>query len=427
MLLQIPKHEKLRRAKKVLEFKNKINMKFKNNKLVNYAVYSGIILIGGVVLYLMFAPKIEIEQTDTRGLNLELPEAEKKELHENKSDAYEAVQAEQNFRNQLRTLEMDGDLDLSKPTKVETEVPIVPSRNSRNSENDKALEDWNLALAQTQIQPSNLQSQRVTELETENRRLKEAQEREEKNAIAEQIRQQQEILNMAIMAQYGVGQPQQTETQAQAQALPTTPEQRDSRIEEIMVSPVNKQGDGIVTTLRRGFYGSGETSARRNTILATVSGKQIVSDGQSVRIRLREPMQVGQMIIPIGTIVVGVANIGVDRVFISINSIQSEGVITPIQMNVYDYDGQHGLFVPGSLENEAFREIASDITTGIGSTTSNNISMFGQQPNAAEQIKADVMRGTIQGTSRYVGRKLSQIKVVLQDNHKLYLVANSTR
>jgi len=371
----------------------------------------------------MFAPKTEPEQVGTRGLNLELPEAEKKELHQNKSDAYEAMQAEQNFRNQLRTLEMDGDLDLSKPTKEEEAITVIPSRNSRNSNNDKALEDWNLALAQTQVQSSNLQSQRVTELEAENRRLREAQEREEKNAIAEQIRQQQEILNMAIMAQYGVGQPRQTEPQS----LPSTPEQRSSRTEEIMVSPVSKQGDGIVTILRRGFYGSGETSARKNTILATVSGKQTISDGQNVRIRLREPMQVGRMIIPIGTIVVGVANIGVDRVYISINSIQSEGVITPIQMSVYDYDGQHGLFVPGSLENEALREIASDVTTGIGSTTSNNINMFGQQPNAAEQIKADVMRGTIQGASRYVGRRLSQIRVVLQDNHKLYLVTNSTR
>jgi len=138
-------------------------------------------------------------------------------------------------------------------------------------------------------------------------------------------------------------------------------------------------------------------------------------------------MQVGKMIIPIGTIVVGVASIGVDRVYITVSSIESEGVIAPVQMSVYDYDGQHGLFVPGSLENEALREIAADVTNGIGSTTSNSMSMFGQQPSAAEQVKSDVMRGTIQGTARYIGKKLSQTKVVLQDNHKLYLVAGITK
>jgi len=164
---------------------------------------------------------------------------------------------------------------------------------------------------------------------------------------------------------------------------------------------------------------SGERSTK-NTIRACVYGDQTVSDGQNLRFRLLEPMAMTGQIIPVGTILIGSVNIGVDRLFVTIMSVEYEDIITKVALEVYDNDGQRGLFVPGSLELEAGREVGSDIANSVGSTASSG-ALFNQQ-SATEQIKTDVSRGVIQGTFKYIGRRLQKIKVQAQDKHTVFLV-----
>jgi conjugative transposon TraM protein len=185
--------------------------------------------------------------------------------------------------------------------------------------------------------------------------------------------------------------------------------------------------DGIATSLgnrssrNMGFYGMSGEAAQRNTIKACAYGEQTISDGQNLRFRLLEPMQVAGQLLPVGAILIGAGKIGIDRLYVSILSVEHQGIITKVALDVYDSDGQQGLFVPGSLELEAGKEIGADIATSVGSSASSSTSMFSQQ-SAAEQIKADVGRGTVQGVFRYVGKRLQQIKVTVQDKHKVFLV-----
>jgi len=411
-------------------------MKRKNQKIVGYVVFSVGIFAFGLLLYFMFLhDPSQSKQVEKRALDLHIPDAEQRQLPATPIEAYEEFEAELNMARQRRMLETadDGDIDLSRRGRgvVDSETPnvdvaVVPSRSVPVAveSNEKAIAQWNRTLAAVQQQEQQREEERrQAQTEAQFRREAEQRQREEQQTmINEQMRIQQEMLNAAMMAQYGGGIVQQEQ-----QPLPTTPEQRDGTIsEEIVVMPVLEQGDGIITSLRRsgGFHGTAEMAQRRNTIQATINGRQVVSEGQNVRIRLREPMQVGRMIVPIGSIVVGVVSIGVDRVFITIGSIENGGVITPVRLTAFDHDGQHGLFVPGSLENEALREIGAEIAGAIGSTASSSMSMFNQQ-SAMEQLQGDVMRGAVQGTARYAQRRISQVRVILQDNHRLFLVATN--
>jgi hypothetical protein len=62
------------------------------------------------------------------------------------------------------------------------------------------------------------------------------------------------------------------------------------------------------------------------------------------------------------------------------------------------------------------------VATAVGATTSQSISVFSSEPNAAEQIKTDVGRGIISGVSKFAAKKLQEIKVTVQDNHRVFLV-----
>jgi conjugative transposon TraM protein len=195
------------------------------------------------------------------------------------------------------------------------------------------------------------------------------------------------------------------------------------------VMPVGVAEKNIVSSLdqnsQRGhFYGFGSiVTEQKNTIRATTFGEQVVSHGQNLRLRLSEPIQVGQQILPANSIIVAKCEVNADRLFANISSIEYQGIVTPVALDVYDAsDGQPGLCLPGSLEQEAMREIGADVATAVGATTSQSISVFSSEPNAAEQIKTDVGRGIISGVSRFAAKKLQEIKVTVQDGHRVFLV-----
>ena len=136
----------------------------------------------------------------------------------------------------------------------------------------------------------------------------------------------------------------------------------------------------------------GRTSIGSNTIAACVHGTQTVSDGQALRLRLTEPMSVAGRFIPKGTVLVGGTRIQGERLEIMVNAVEYKRTILPVELEVYDLDGQQGILVPGSLEYDAAREIAANMGTSMNSSI--NIST-----DAGAQIASDLGKGVIQGVS----------------------------
>ena len=160
--------------------------------------------------------------------------------------------------------------------------------------------------------------------------------------------------------------------------------------------------------------GSGGGVIRKNTISASVYGYQTVTDGQTVRLRLLEPMAVDERIIPKGSIIVGATKIQGERLCINITSIENGRMIIPVELSVYDTDGQEGIFIPNSMEVSAAKEVAANMGGSMGSSI--NISS-----DAKAQLASDIGKGLIQGTSQYVAKKMRTVKVHLKAGYQVLL------
>jgi conjugative transposon TraM protein len=158
------------------------------------------------------------------------------------------------------------------------------------------------------------------------------------------------------------------------------------------------------------------TGGTRNTLNAVVHNDRTITDGQSLRLRLTEPVRVGDRLIPVHTLLAGWGHINGERLEIDVRSIEYEGTIIPVKMTAYDTDGQRGIYIPGSMEMNALREIAANAGQNLGQSI--NLS----QQDAAEQLLTDLGRGAIQGTSAYLSKKIRQVKVTLKAGHRLLLL-----
>lgn len=92
----------------------------------------------------------------------------------------------------------------------------------------------------------------------------------------------------------------------------------------------------------------------KNTVAACIHQDQTLVDGQAVKLRLLEPMQAGNIVVPKNTLVAGTAKVQGERLDILVSSIEYAGNIIPVELAVFDTDGQKGLSVPSSMEQEAF-------------------------------------------------------------------------
>lgn len=149
----------------------------------------------------------------------------------------------------------------------------------------------------------------------------------------------------------------------------------------------------------------------KNTVAACIHQDQTLIDGQSVKLRLLEPMQADSIVVPKNTLVVGTAKMQGERFDILVSSIEYAGNIIPVELAVFDTDGQKGLSVPSSMEQEAFNEAMANIGSGLGTSIS-----FAQ--SAGQQVAMDMTRGLLQGTSGY-----RTVKVKLKAGYKVMLYA----
>lgn len=154
----------------------------------------------------------------------------------------------------------------------------------------------------------------------------------------------------------------------------------------------------------------------KNTIRACIHGDQTIMDGQTVKLRLLEPLQAGNLVIPQNTLVAGTGKVQGERLDIVVSSIEYRGNLLPVELAVYDSDGQKGLSVSSSLEQEAAKEAMANIGGGLGTSIS-----FAR--SAGQQVAMDITRGLMQGGSQYLAKKFRTVKVHLKAGYELMLYA----
>ena len=411
--------------------------RLKRQKMI---VLPAMVLVFLGAMWLIFAPSSGKEQEPgTGGYNIEMPDADKanRQIIGDKAKAYEQGAMEERQADRSRAMqelgdmfdsevaETDGgDFDLANPGGTEENVKSAPKTIQSSA---AAYRDLNATLGNFYEQPENDNAEmdelleRIASLESELES-----EKGKASAMDDQVALMEKSYELAAkyMGGQNGGKPEPV------QAAEPYPVQKAGKN---TAKPVRQVAHQVVSSLgqqmsnaefvasfsqerNRSFNTAvGVTTVSdRNTIPACVYGAQSVTDGQAVKLRLLEPMAVAGRIIPRNAVVVGTAKIQGERLGIGITSLEYEGTVIPVELEVYDTDGQPGIFIPNSMEMNAVREVAANMGGSLGNSI--NIST-----NAGAQLASDLGRGLIQGTSQYIAKKMRTDGAHLKAGYRVML------
>lgn len=400
------------------------------------------VLIFGAVMWLIFAPsgKDKEKTAQQAGLNVELPMPKDEGLVSDKRDAYEQEAMQQKQQERMRSLQdfsvqlADAQEQVEKGGEKYT-VPNsqdyyeAPSRTVSSQQTSAirsstvAYQDINKQIGEFYEQPATESGERsalegrIQELE---RKLSEAEEakrmEDEQTALLEK--------SYAMAARYMPPQAGQTTENtavpaAKDKVIAQPVKQVRQNVVSLLTAPMSN--DEFISAYNQprnmGFItaAGNEGIQDKNSIRACVYQTVTLTNGKELQMRLLEPMRAGDIVIPANTIVTGACRIGGERMEVTITGIQYADNIIPVEVFVYDTDGQRGISIPGSDEIKAAKEVAATLANSAG--TSIMIS-----DNAGSQLAADMGKGLIQGASQYVSKKMSVVKVTLKANHRLLLL-----
>jgi conjugative transposon TraM protein len=413
------------------------------------------VLIFGAAMWLIFAPsgKDKEKEAQQAGLNVELPMPKDDGLVSDKRDAYEREAMQQKEQDRMRNLQ-DFSYQLSEAEeKAKVEVPQsvdyyeAPSRAAVGNVSSQraaamqpstaAYQDINKQLGEWYEQPkADEQSQSALEGRMQELERKLAEAEDAKRMEDEQLAMIEKTYQLAAKYTPQTAGQVMPDGQPATQSASATTAAGSSAGQsgKVVAQPVKQVRQNVVSLLAAPISNDEFISAYsqpRNMGFITAAGNEGVQDKNSIRacvyqtvtltsgkelqIRLLEPMQAGDMLIPANSVVTGTCRIGGERMEVTINSIQYADNIIPVEILVYDTDGQQGISVPGSDEIKAAKEVAATLANSAG--TSIMIS-----DNAGSQLAADMGKGLIQGASQYVSKKMSVVKVTVKANYRLLLL-----
>ena len=141
----------------------------------------------------------------------------------------------------------------------------------------------------------------------------------------------------------------------------------------------------------------------------------ITIDNETLQLRLLESVRIGETVVPKYSLLTAKSKLSGNRMMLLVSSIEVGGSIYPVKLSAYDTDGLEGVFIPGSEEQEALKEIGADVGSSIGTS-------FTFASSAKDQIISDAVKGLMQGTSNYFVKKIRTVKVTFKGGHRLMLM-----
>ncbi len=419
------------------------NKKSNKEKLKKPLIFilMGVVFLG--CMYLIFKPSKDKKVVENIGLNDAVPQATGAGMPDDKSKAYEQEmleRKEQEKRNALTTLSDYWNTEDSASANNEESLPEEDEEsNGFGGGGRKSGRNGNSALNSYRNAQSTLGSfyqdnnSETMELRKQVDELKAKLSEKDVPPVAtvdDQLKLMEKSYEMA--AKYL---PQNANTGTAVPANGAAPVAAAATQKEQFVSftPTRKN---IVSALyrepsdsafaadwsqtkNRGFYTAGSIEQAvqpKNSIKACVHEAQTVVGETGVRLRLLEPAKTPQRTIPKGTIVTANAKFQNGRLQLKVTSVELEGNIIPVDITIYDLDGQQGLYVPYSPEMNALTEMAGNMSQTGGTSV-----MLTQ--NAGQQVAADLSRGVVQGISGYFAKKVRTPKVTLKTGHQVFLVS----
>ncbi len=426
---------------------NDANKLRKRQEIRKYLVFAGMFLLFVGCMWLIFAPSKEerLKEERNAGFNSELPDPRGAGIEADKIAAYEQADMRRRQEEKMRTLEdfsaladgnsQDGTTSPVVEIPQERESESVSYRGSGNRRNGavssstSAYNDINATLGSFYETPGEDPEKEALKAEVEQLRQEVARQQPAQMTYDDQVALLEKSYELAARYMPGESTVKQEEVETatngrKAKAVPVG--QVSTPVVSSLPQPVSDSvlPARLIQAGNAGFHTAvGETADghTRNTIRACVHGDQTVRSGKSVRLRLLEPMRVGRYVLPRNSLLTGEGRIQGERLGIGIMQVEHDGIIIPVELAVYDNDGQEGVFIPGSMEADAAREVAANLGQNLGTS----ISITNQ--SAGDQLLSELGRGAIQGVSQYISRKMREEKVHLKSGYTLMLYQNENQ
>ena len=418
-------------------------------KVRKHLVFTAMFLLFLGCMWLIFAPSEKDRQKKEKssGFNTELPDPKATGIEADKLAAYEQENMRRRQEEKMRTLADFSVLaderrqeNVPEPDMVEDAVRESGSRQHRGGGNGRseafassasAYNDINATLGSFYESPEEDPEKEALKAEVEQLRQAAARQNagpsyEEQVALLEKS---YELAARYMPAGGSTGTADNREAESpskgrKAEAVPVG--LVSAPVVSFLPQPVTDsvQLTRLLSAADAGFHtavGDAGTQVARNTVRACVHGDQTVISGQSVRLRLLEAMRVGGHVLPRNTLLTGEGRIQGERLDIRILQVEHDGTVIPVELAVLDSDGQDGIFIPGSMEANAVREVAANMGQNLGTT----ISITNQ--SAGDQLLSELGRGAIQGLSQYISRKMREEKVHLKSGYTLMLYQDNNQ
>lgn len=428
---------------------NDANALKRKEQIKKILVYGGMVMLCLVSFYFIFKPSKEQVQAEQQkvGFNAELPDPRGAGIEADKIAAYELEDMRVKQEQKMRTLEDFTAMTTDDEEEEVVEIPEEPrytgggggssyrggssSRSNSFSTSTSAYNDINATLGSFYEQPREDPEKEALKAELEELKQSMAQQQNSQPTYADQVALLEKSYELA--AKYMPGNATST-SEGAAEEVETTTRNGKAKAQPVghvttpVVSALAQPVSDSVMIARMaqsvggGFHtavGEAPKQAARNTIKACVHGDQTITSGQSVRLRLLEAMRVGKYVLPRNTLITGEGSIKGERLDIEILQVEHNGTIIPVELTVHDNDGQAGIFIPGSMEASAAKEMAANLGQNLGTS----ISITNQ--SAGDQLLSEVGRGAIQGVSQYISKKMREEKVHLKSGYTLMLYQNN--
>ena len=426
---------------------NDANALKRKEQIKKILVYGGMVMLCLVSFYFIFKPSKEQVQAEQQkvGFNAELPDPRGAGIEADKIAAYELEDMRVKQEQKMRTLEDFTAMTTDDEEEEVVEIPEEPrytgggssyrsgssSRSNSFSSSTSAYNDINATLGSFYEEPREDPEKEALKAELEELKQSMAQQQNSQPTYADQVallEKSYELAakympsNTAATSEGAAEEVESTTRSGKAKAQPV------GHVTTLVVSALAQpvSDSAMIARLSQsaggGFHtavGEAPAETSRNTIKACVHGDQTITSGQSVRLRLLEAMRVGKYVLPRNTLITGEGSIKGERLDIEILQVEHNGTIIPVELTVHDNDGQAGIFIPGSMEASAAKEMAANLGQNLGTS----ISITNQ--SAGDQLLSEVGRGAIQGVSQYISKKMREEKVHLKSGYTLMLYQNN--
>ncbi|MCT4234993.1 conjugative transposon protein TraM [Elizabethkingia anophelis] len=379
--------------------------------------------------YLIFKPKSDNILVEEAGFNAAIPQAKDRQLQSDKQKAYEQQLLEQKNEEKINAMTTLSDYWNDQSTlNSNSNTSASRSNTSTLKQSDQNAVNSYRNAQQTLSSFYGRDDQEVNNLRKEISRLKN--EALQNNTVPaglgmnDQLELMEKSYQMA--AKYLPTNPRQEESSPKAEANKSSEKKINltsarPAYSNIVSSLYREQSDSaFVAGLNQNRFYNAQNETKisgqsKNAIRGIVYETKTLVNESTLSIRLTEAMQLGRTEIPAGNLLIAAGKFQGGRLQLTISSIQYKGSVYPVEINIYDNDGQLGLNVPYSPEQNA----VSDIVANMSQTSGTNIMMT---QSAGQQVAADLSRGVVQGLSGYFQKRVRQPKVTVKAGHQVLLV-----